>query len=257
MISVDSVLSSVPSRYWLAFGVLLLGFLLAYLVGIVERRLLRRAGVSDVIEGTAFERTARDLGTSTVSILAKLGSYFVLVFTVLVALTVAQIQYTTLFWNQVAAFLPRFLFALLILVVGVVVGDKIELLIAEWLRGVKLPQIGILSRLAKGTVFFVATLVALSLVGVPILALIVTLTAYLLVVILFAALAFKDMLASSAVGIYLLLEQPYGIGDEVSIGDRRGIVQETDILVTRIENDEEVHIVPNRLVFKEGIVRIQ
>lgn len=257
MQSLDPLQQIMPMRYWLALAVLVLGFLLAYLVGIVERRLLRRAGVPTVIEGTAFERTARDLGTSTVAILAKLGSYFVVFFTVLVALTVAQVQYTTTFWNQVAAFLPRFLFAVLVLVVGVVVGDKVELLIKESLRGVKLPEVGVLPTLAKWTVFYVAGLVALNLVGVPVLALVVLLAAYLLLAILLSALAFKDMLASAAAGVYLLLEQPYGIGDEVRIGDRQGIVQETDVLVTRIENDEEEHVVPNRLVFRDGIVRVR
>jgi small-conductance mechanosensitive channel len=71
----------------------------------------------------------------------------------------------------------------------------------------------------------------------------------------FGALAFGDMLASAAAGMYLLLEEPYGIGDEVQIGDRRGIVQETQILVTYVESDDEVHVVPNRLVFRDGIVR--
>lgn len=257
MISLERVLLSLPSHYWFALAIVVVGFVLAYLVGIVERRLLRRAGVQDAIEGTAFERTARDLGTSTVSIVAKIGSYFVIILSILVALTVARVPYTTLFWNHVAAFLPRFLFALLILIIGVVVGDKAELLVAERLRGVKIPQTGVLPPLAKWSVFYIASLVALSLVGVPTLALIVLLAAYALAVIVFSGLAAKDMLSSAAAGVYLLLNQPYGIGDEVRIGDREGIVQEVDILVTHIEGDEQEHVIPNRLVFREGIVRIR
>lgn len=252
---IEQALGAVPTRYWLALAVLVLGFVLAYLVGIVERRLLERAGVPQAIEGTAFERTARDLGTSTVSIIAKLGSYFVIVFTVFVALTVAQVSYAAAFWGQVTGFLPRFLFALFVLVLAVIVGDKLELLITERIRGVKLPQITIAATLAKWTVVYVGTLIALALMGVPTLALIVLLGAYALAVIVFGGLAFGDMLASAAAGLYLLLAEPYGIGDEVRIGDRRGIVQETEVLVTRIENDGEEHVIPNRLVFREGIVR--
>lgn len=255
MYQLEQYVPPIPSSYWLALGIVVVGVVLSYLVGIVERRLLERAGVQDAIEGTGFERAARDLGTSTVSIVAKIGSYFVIILSVLIALTVAQVPYTTLFWNHVAAFLPRFLFAVLVLIVGVVVGDKVELLVAERLRGVKIPEIGGIPTVAKWTVFYVAALLALSLVGVPTLALIVLLAAYALGVIVLLGLASKDMLSSGAAGVYLLLNQPYGIGDRVRIGDREGIVQEVDILVTRIENDGQEHIVPNRLIFREGIVR--
>jgi small-conductance mechanosensitive channel len=255
MVSIEELVTSVPSRYWLALAVLVLGLVLAYLVGIVERRLLERSGFHEAIEGTAFERTARDLGTSTVAIIAKLGSYFVVIFSVFVALTIARVSYAETFWTLTVAFLPRFLFAVFVLVIAVIVGDKVELLVTERTRGVKLPQIGIVASVTKWTVVYVGVLIALALVGVPTLALIVLLAAYALALIVFGALAFGDMLASAAAGMYLLLEEPYGIGDEVRIGDRRGIVQETQVLVTRIETDGEEHVVPNRLVFREGIVR--
>jgi len=70
-------------------------------------------------------------------------------------------------------------------------------------------------------------------------------------------LALKDVLQAGAAGIYLLLTEPYSIGDEVVIGDQSGIVQEVDILVTRIESDGEEYIIPNKRVFNTGIVRIR
>lgn len=255
MVDIETALATVPSRYWLALAVVLLGFVLAYLVGIVERQLLERSRFPEAIEGTAFERTARNLGTSTVAIIAKIGSYFVVIFSIFVALTIAQVGYASTFWSQIVAFLPRLLFAVFVIVVAVIVGDKVELLITERTRGVKLPQIAIAGTLAKWTVVYIGALVALALIGVPTLALIVMLAAYALALIAFGGLAFGDMLASAAAGMYLLLEEPYGIGDEIRIGDRRGIVQETQVLVTRIENDGEEHVVPNRLVFRNGIVK--
>jgi small-conductance mechanosensitive channel len=69
--------------------------------------------------------------------------------------------------------------------------------------------------------------------------------------------AFKQMLASGAAGIYLLLHQPYGIGDEVRVGDTRGIVCEMDLFVTHVESDEEEVILPNDKVFERGVARIR
>ncbi|GAB7090244.1 mechanosensitive ion channel [Halorubrum luteum] len=253
----SELLDPVPDRIWLALFVLIVGLLLAYLVVVVNRRLLRRAGVPEAIEGTAFERTAREFGTSTVSIVAKLSGYFIAGVTIIVALTVANVEYVDLFWSDVATFLPKLFVAALVLIVGVVLGDKVELLVAERLRGVKLPESGLFPPLVKYSVVYVAVLIALGQIGIETLALVVLLAAYAFAVVLFTALATKDLLASAAAGVFLLLRQPYGIGDEVKVANRRGIVQEVDLFVTHIETDGEEHVVPNHVVFRDGIVRIR
>lgn len=250
-------LNLVPPRVWLALFVLLVGLVLSYIVGVVNRRLLERAGVPESIEGTAFERTAREFGTSTVSIVAKLSSYFVLGIAIIVALTVAEIRYVELFWSDVATFLPKLFVAIFILIFGIVVGDKVELWTAERLRSVKLPETGIIPVVAKYSVVYVAILLALAQVGVATIALIVLLAAYAFALVVLTALATKDLLASAASGIFLLLRQPYGIGDEVKVAGQRGIVQEVDLFVTHIETDDEEHIIPNHAVFRDGIVRIR
>ncbi|OSO94174.1 mechanosensitive ion channel protein MscS [Halorubrum ezzemoulense DSM 17463] len=256
-ITVPEFLLNVRYRIWLALAVLLFGLALAYLTGVINRRLLRRAGVPEVIEGTTFERTAREFDTSTVRILAQLSSYFIVAVAVIVALTVADVNYLEQFWSGVAAFLPRLFVAAVVVIVGVVVGDKAELLVAERLRGIKLPELGVLPTVVNSSVVYVAALIALGQVGVQTLALIVLLAAYAFAVVLFAALATKDLVASAAAGVFLLLRQPYGIGDEVRVAGERGVVQEVDLFVTHIETDGEEHVLPNHVVFREGIVLIR
>ena len=255
--ALTEAVAAVPDRLWLALLVLALGLVAAYVVGVINRRLLTRAGVPEVIEGTAFERTAREFDTSTVHILAQLSSYFIVAVTIIVALTVADVNYLEQFWSGVAAFLPRVFVAVIVLIVGVVVGDKAELLVTERLRGIKLPELGVFPPLVKYSVVYVAALVALGQVGVQTLALVVLLAAFALAIVLFAALATKDLVASAAAGVFLLLRQPYGIGDEVRVAGERGIVQEVDLFVTRIEADGEEHVLPNHSVFRDGIVLIR
>jgi len=71
----------------------------------------------------------------------------------------------------------------------------------------------------------------------------------------FAVVALWDFLRSGAAGVYLLLEQPYSIGDRVTIADSTGVVQEVDLFVTRIEDDDVEYVVPNRTVLREGVAR--
>ncbi|KAB1196142.1 MULTISPECIES: mechanosensitive ion channel domain-containing protein [Haloferax] len=254
---VERIVQTAGVRFLGVLAILALGLVLAYVAGSLVQRLLIRAGVPDAIEGTAFERAARDFDTSTIEILSWLTRYFVLGIALVAALSFVGVNYVDQFWGLVLAILPQLFIAILVLIVGIVVGDKIELLVAERFRGVKLPQVNILPSLAKYTVFFLASLIALSQVGVAIAALIVLLGAYLFGLIVLSAVAFHDLLKSGAAGTYLLFIQPYSIGDEIVVGEIHGVVQEFDMFVTYVESEDREYILPNARVFDEGVGRIR
>lgn len=241
----------------IAMAVLLLGFVVGYLVGRLNKELLTASGVPEAVEGTPFERTAQSLGTSTVEIVARLSSWFIYGIAILTAIHIAQLLDTDAFWLRVTEFIPRVFIAVLVVIVGFIIADKAELVVSEHLRGVKLPEVSLIPKAVKYSVLYVALVIALGEVGVRVLALLILLAVYAVGIVLVGGYAFKDFLASSAAGIYLLLNQPYGIGDQVRIGEQVGIVQEVDLFVTKIEDDSEEYIVPNRKVFEEGIVRIR
>ena len=251
------VFDAVPRAVWLAAVVAVAGVILAFLLGALTTRILVRLGVPEAVEGTAFDRAARDFDTSTVHVIGSLVRLFVLGVTFLGVLAIANVTVAAGFWGRTVQFLPQLFFALLILIIGVVVGDKVQLVIGERLTGIKLPEVGVFPRLAKFTVFYIAVLIALSQLGVATLALVVLLAAYLFAVVFLGGLALSDLLTSAAAGSYLLLEQPYAIGDEVEIGDHRGIVQEVNLFVTHIEDDGEEFVVPNSTVFETGVVRVR
>ncbi len=255
MVAVEELISAIPRRWVLAAAIVGFGLVAGYAVNHVNRRLLVRAGVPEAVEGTAFERTVRSVGSSTVSIIGELSMWFIVGVAVLAALSVADITYLERFLAGMTGLLPKLFVAIIVLIVGVVVGDKVEVIVSERLRGIKVPQVGVLPALFKYTVVYVAILIALAQVGVVTSALLVLLVVYAFALVLLGGLAFQDLLASAAAGLYLLLNQPYGIGDEVTIGDDEGIVQEITVFVTRIEADGDEHIVPNRRVFKQGVVR--
>ncbi|GAB3665682.1 mechanosensitive ion channel family protein [Halopiger thermotolerans] len=241
----------------IAAAVLALGLVVGYLVGRLNKELLAASGVPDAVEGTPFERTAQSLGTSTVEIVARLSSWFIYGIAVLTAIHIAQLLDTESFWFRVTEYIPQVFVAALVVILGFVVADKSELVVSEYLRSVKLPEVSILPRLVKYSVLYVAFLVALGQIGVYVYPLLILLAVYAAGIVVVGAVTFKDFLVSSAAGIYLLLNQPYGIGDEIRIGDQAGIVQEVDLFVTKIEDDSEEYIIPNRRVFEEEIVRVR
>lgn len=250
-------LFSEEAAFTVAIIILVAGAIITYLVWRYIHSLFDEAGLNDAVEGTAFERSVARFGTSTGGIIATLVAIFTYSLTIIVAFNVARLLDFDVFWAQVTRNLPRLFIAVLAIIVGLIAGDKAKLVINERLRSVKLPEATILGDLAKYSIFYIAALIALAQVGVATTALLVLLAAYVFGLVFLAGIAFKDFLSAGAAGVYLLLTEPYTIGDEVRIGDDHGIVQEIDMFVTHIETDEQEHVIPNQLVFQRGIVRIR
>ena len=241
----------------IAIIVLFLGALVGYLVWRGTRRFLISQGVDDAVEGTLFERTVNNVGLSTVGILSQLMALAVYIVSVIVAINVARLGDPQFFWTRFVELLPRLFIAALAIIIGLVVGDKAELVVNERLKSVKLPEASLLAEVVKYSIYYIATLVALGQLGVATAALLILLAVYAFGLVFLSGLALKDLLAAGAAGMYLLLSQPYSIGDEVKIDETRGIVQEINVFVTHVESDGEEYIIPNQRVFKSGIVRIR
>jgi len=248
---------SEETAFWVSIFVLVLGAVVSYLAWRWTRQLMNNADVPETVEGTPFERTAQRFGTSTVGIVATLVAVFVYLGAVVLALSIAQLLDSTVFWQQLTSYLPRLFIAALAAIIGLVVGDKARLLVSERLRSIKLPEAEVIPELVKYSIFYIAALIALGQLGVAIAALLVLLGVYALGLVLLTLVAFWDLLRAGAAGVYILLNQPYSIGDRVRIDDSEGIVQEVDMFTTRIENDGEEYIIPNQRVFRAGVVRIR
>ena len=240
-----------------AAGIVLAGLVLGTITAWLVRRVLLAFGVDEAVEGTPFERTAQQLGSSSVRLLAQLCGLFVLAVAALYATRTLGIVPSQALVDELSRFLPRLFIAALVLMVGLILGDKAELVVSERLRSVKLPELTLIPHLVKLSIIYVAVLVALSQLGVATGALLILLAAYAFGIFFLGGLAFRDLMSSAAAGVYLLLTEPYSIGDEVAIDGARGIVQEVDVFVTYVEDDGEEYMIPNRKVFREGAMRVR
>jgi small-conductance mechanosensitive channel len=241
----------------IAVLVLVFGAIVGYLAWRGTRRFLVSQGIDTVVEGTLFERTVNNVGLSTVGILSQLAALAVYVLSVIVAINVARLGDPQFFWTRFVELLPRLFIAALAVILGLILGDKSELVVNERLKSVKLPEASLLAEVVKYSIYYIAALIALGQLGVATSALLILLAVYTFGLVFLCGLAMKDLLSAGAAGMYLLLTQPYSIGDEVKIDNTRGIVQEVNVFVTHVESDDEEYIIPNHRVFKHGIVRIR
>lgn len=239
-----------------ALLVLGFGLLLGLVLGRVTTRILQFVNVQELVEGTGTERWLQHMGTSTVRVIGRLVSLFIYVAAILYAILLIGAIRGEIFWALATAWLPHLFVAVLVLVIGIVVADKVEILVGERLQGIKLPEVSIIPAVVKYSIIFVALLVALGQVGVHTTALLVVLSVYVLGIVILGVVALKDLLSSGAAGLYLLLRQPFTIGDEVVVGDAAGVVQEVTVFVTIVEDDGRAYVVPNSRIVREGITRV-
>lgn len=253
---VNDFLSDLSSSI-LPLVVFVTGVLVAIILGRLSRRLLIAAGVPGGVEGTTFERTVNRLGTSTIGLLSGLITLFLIALAVGLTLSIGGVLDTRYYLELLRGYLLQVFVAALVVIIGLIVGDKAEVEIRQRFQDVKLTDMSLLPSAVKYSILFIASLIALAQLRIETGALLVVLGGYLLGIIVLGGLAFKDLLAAGAAGIYLIFSEPYAIGDTVNIDGHRGIVQEVDLFATRIENDGEEFILPNHIVLRSGVVRIR
>lgn len=69
------------------------------------------------------------------------------------------------------------------------------------------------------------------------------------------SLAFQDILKNFIAGIFLLLERPFRLGDEITVDNRTGIVENIEMRATTLRTTEgEQVLIPNALVYTGTII---
>jgi small-conductance mechanosensitive channel len=108
----------------------------------------------------------------------------------------------------------------------------------------------LVGRIINITVIGLGVATILDTVGVPL----TTFVTVLGVAGLGISLAMQDVLKSFVAGTFLLFERPFRIGDEISLKDQRGIVENIGIRTTRLRTENNVQvIIPNGVVFAEVV----
>ncbi|MFW6448634.1 MAG: mechanosensitive ion channel domain-containing protein [Halobacteriota archaeon] len=253
--SVEEAFALIEDPIIRASFVLAIGLVLGFVLGRITVRVLLIVGVDAVVEGTGTERWLQRMGTSTVHVIGRLVAAFTYIAAVLSAFLQVGAIRGDVFWSLATAWLPHLFVAILVVVLGIILADKVEILVSDRLQGIKLPEVAIIPAIVKYTIIFVALLIALGQVGVHTLALVVLLAVYAIGVVLLGAVALRDLLAAGAAGVYLFLNEPYTIGDRVTIGEATGVVQEIDMFATRVEDGDLEYVVPNHRVVRHGVVR--
>ncbi len=156
-------------------------------------------------------------------------------------------------FTQTAAFMPRFIGAILIIVIGFIIADFFGKVFEE--AGGKLLKEDTLASLSGGVVkYSIATVViimALSLIGIDAASLTMMLTVILVTFMASLLIGMRDLLPAYSAGISM--KSNIKVGDKVKIGRYSGIVEKIDPVSITLKRGRKRVIIPNSMLMKEPI----
>jgi small-conductance mechanosensitive channel len=162
-------------------------------------------------------------------------------------------------WDILSSYLPnshdlfKVAVAILILVAFYLLARLVRMLVDKELRRVKAdPQVGLLvNRIVFLAAIVIGVIAAFSeLFGSP--TLVFGGFGFLALAI---SLAFQDILKNFIAGMFLLVERPFRLGDEITVDNHTGLVENIQMRTTTLRTTEgEQVLVPNSLVYTGTII---
>jgi small-conductance mechanosensitive channel len=241
-----------------AILLLLVGLLLARLLGAVVRKALDAAGADRLAERwgvhDALDRIG--IGRSFARVVGRVVRVAVTLVTVFAAISLLGLQFLSQSLNQVLLFLPNVLVAFALLLAGVIVGG----LVSD--RGDRLAyQMDLpvpLGRIAQVAVVSVFALTAAAQLSIPTQILVLLATVLLATIGLTFTLAFglggRGVAQALSAGRYV--RGPYEVGQQISVGDHRGEIVAMEPTAVVLDAGEGRRLrVPNQLLL-ESVVTV-
>lgn len=183
----EKLLSYLPNLI-AALIILVLGIIIAKAVSKLIKRLVESLRLDPLIDKINIVQKIEESGTKVVlsDILEWLVKWFLYVVILIAISEILVLGQFTAFLKDIALYLPNVIIAVLILVVGLVLGDFVYKLIINILKTTKAKLAPLAASMAKWAIFIFAILAALMQLGVAT-ALIQTLFSALMVTIALAA----------------------------------------------------------------------
>ena len=175
-----------------AVVILIIGILIAKAIGKLVQKVVEAIKVDPLIRKINIIQKIEEAGTRVVlsDILGWLVRWFLYLVLLVAISEILDLGQFTVFLKEIALYLPNVIIAVLILVVGLVLGDFVDKLIVSVLKGTRAKLAPLVGAIAKWSIFIFALLAALIQLGVAVTLIHTLFTAIVVTIALSAGLAF-------------------------------------------------------------------
>lgn len=148
-----------------ALIILLIGWALAAAAGKLVRHLVELTKIDDVIDSAGLDKNLEEAGIdfSLAKLFGWLAKWFIIVVTLIAVADLLKLDQITDFLQTIALYIPNIIIAVVILLVGIVLGNFAYKVVSKGVDASKLSAAsGVLASIAKWSIFVFALLAALN-----------------------------------------------------------------------------------------------
>ena len=234
----------------IAIITLCIGVIMAKIIRTIASKVLISINIDALCERSGLKNALGKVGVTKdlAIILPKAMHFLIVIFTIKLASDSAGFEDISAFLNQIFAFAPKLSMAFIIMVIGIFVGDMIQIAVFSTLDAKGLDYANTLSKLVFGLVFIVFLTVSLSQVGIETDLLKSTVRIVLLGVSLALALALGLGLKQHATNIVaaVYVRDIYKKGVKIEIDGKLLQIMGIGPVTTKLQNEEgDFVILPN------------
>jgi len=210
------------------------------------KRMTTRSWAESVLKVTGYRG-------SIVELIGDLVKWFVYIVFLGIIIQIIGLPGVADWFTQVAVFMPRFIGAIVIIVIGFIVADFFGKVFEE--AGKKFLGEEVLSRLFGGlikySVALIAVIMGLSLVGLDTVSLTIMFTLILSTLIIIMIFGIKDIFPNFSASVHL--RKTLKPGTHIKVGPYSGVVEKVEPVSVILRNGNKTIVIPNSMLLKNPI----
>ncbi len=236
-----------------AAGVILI---IGYIIGRLAQKgidlILKKTGMRRYLERVE-EREGRDIGISISTLIGVITKWIIYIVAIMSAINVLGITGLNQVIAQLVTYLPNIVFAMIIIVLGIIIGDKAAGIVRCTCEELKIPKYWIMGNLTRYIIYAIVIIIALSQIKIRTDVLIIGITIVLMALGITLIIALKEIAPNMAAGFHLIHDTPFKIGDMIEIDGNEGVVDNIGLVSTTIKTKGEKIIIPNSKFLKNVV----
>lgn len=230
----------------LVIAILISGLIIGKIVGKLVRILMEKTGLIKILKGSKAQKRTKDTSFTIVNFTEIIIRWTIYLIAVGQAIEILGLESLNAVTNDLVSYLPNVVIALIIMIFGFIISDKVIMALDEFLQESRLPNYAFLTTGVRYFIYFVAVIMALSQlhISTQVLLIIVAVASFLGAV--FIAIGARELATNFFAGAQIIWHKTIKVGDLVQTGEFEGVIEDIGIINTLAKTDKgEYLIIPN------------
>ncbi len=213
------------------------------------KKITIRSWTDDILKAVGYRGTI-------VSLIGDLVKWFIYILVLSTIIQTLGLPGLVNIFNQITGFVPRFIVAILIVVVGFLIADFLGKIFEEaGKRFLADETLGVFSGgLIKYSVALVSVIMSLAMIGLDTTALSIMFAILLGGIVVILILGIKDILPGVTSGIHL--KRNLKPGEYIKVGNYSGFVEKIGSFSVTLRNKDKTYVVPNTMLMSSVVERV-